>query len=180
MTRQTGFTLIELLTTMGVATILIAIAVPGMQSFKMNSRQNGSVNELVSGMRIARNTAITTNMRVTVCASKSGNNCDNASWDQGWIAFVDRDADRALDNDESILRSGSNVDGVTIKSSQFSNYFVFRPNGRVMYANTDQNSGQFLICDSRGSDHAKGIRLDLSGRPRTYDSSDGGFTLSCG
>ena len=66
MTSHKGFTLIELLTTMGVATILIAIAVPGMQSFKMNARQNGSVNELVSGMRVARNTAITTNSRVTV------------------------------------------------------------------------------------------------------------------
>jgi type IV fimbrial biogenesis protein FimT len=180
MTSHKGFTLIELLTTMGVATILIAIAVPGMHSFKMNARQNGSVNELVSGMRVARNTAITTNSRVTVCASKSGRSCDNAGWDKGWIAFVDRDADRALDNDESILRSGAAVDGVTIKSGQFSNFFVYRPNGRVMYTNTDQNSGQFLICDQRGSDHAKGIRLDLSGRPRVFDSYSGDFSLSCG
>jgi type IV fimbrial biogenesis protein FimT len=180
MLRQKGFTLIELLTTMGVATILIAVAVPGMQAFKQNSRQEGSVNELVSGMRVARNTAITMNSRVTVCASKSGSSCDNAGWNEGWIAFVDLDSDRALDNDESILRSGAAVEGITIKSGQFSTYFVYRPNGRVMLANVNQNSGQFVICDKRGSEHAKGIRLDLSGRARVFDTHSSGLSLSCG
>jgi type IV fimbrial biogenesis protein FimT len=180
MLRQKGFTLIELLTTMGVATILIAIAVPGMQAFKQNSRQSGSVNELVNGMRVARNTAITMNSRVTVCASKGGDACDNADWNDGWIAFVDLDSDRTLDNNESILRSGAAVDGVTIKSGQFSTYFVYRPDGRVMFANVNQNAGQFLICDERGSDYAKGIRLDLSGRPRVFDSYSAGLSLSCG
>jgi len=179
MTSQKGFTLIELMTTLGIATILIAVAVPGMQTFKMNSRQSGSVNELMSGMRIARNTAITANTRVTVCASSNGSACGNVAWDKGWIAFIDKDADRALDIDETIIRSGTAVDGISIKSGQFSNYFVYRPSGRVMFANINQNSGQFMICDERGNEHAKGIRLDLSGRPRVFDGSGGGFALSC-
>lgn len=179
MTRQKGFTLIEVLTTLGVATILIAVAVPGMQAFKMNTRQTGSVNELVSGMRVARNTAITTNSRVTVCASNDGANCGNVAWDEGWIAFVDRDADRTLDNNETIIRSGGGVEGVTISSGQFASYFVYRPNGRVMYANVNQNSGQFVFCDERGSDHARGISVDLSGRPRYLDASTGGVQLNC-
>lgn len=179
MNCEKGFTLIELLTTMAVATILIAVAIPGLQSFQMNSRQSASVNELLNGMRVARNTAITTNTRVTVCASEDGNACENVGWDKGWIAFVDRDQDRALDNDETVIRAGTEVDGVTIKSSQFSNFFVYRPNGRVMSANLNQNNGQLMFCDKRGSEHAKGIRLDLSGRPRVYDSYSGGFSLTC-
>lgn len=180
MTTEKGFTLIELLTALGVATILIAVAIPGMQQFQMNSRQSGSANDLMNGMRIARNTAITTNTRVTVCASENGSACQNVSWDRGWIAFVDDDADRVLDNNETILRSGTPADGVTIMSGQFSTFFVYRPNGRVMFTSVAQNSGQFMICDDRGSEHAKGIRLDLSGRPRVYDADDGGFALSCG
>lgn len=179
MRRQTGFTLIELLTAMAVATILIAAAVPGIQSFQMNARQSGSVNELVNGMRIARNTAITTNTRVTVCASTNGESCGNAGWEDGWIAFVDRDGDRALDNDETIIRAGSEVQGVTIKSGQFADFFVYRPNGRVMFTNVNQNNGVFMICDERGSEYAKGIRLDLSGRPRVVDRDSGGVSLSC-
>ena len=111
MTSEKGFTLIELLTTMAVGTILIAVAIPGIQSFQMNSQQTGSVNELVNGMRVARNTAITTNTRVTMCASSSGSACENVSWEKGWIAFVDRDADRSLDNGERIIRTGAEVDG---------------------------------------------------------------------
>jgi type IV fimbrial biogenesis protein FimT len=179
MNRENGFTLIELMTSLAVAAILIAVAVPGMQSFQMNSRQSASVNELLNGMRMARNTAITTNTRVTVCASENGNACENVGWDKGWIAFVDRDQDRALDNDETVIRTGTDVEGVSIKSSQFGNFFVYRPNGRVMSANVNQNNGQLMFCDERGSEHAKGIRLDLSGRPRVYDSHSGGFSLSC-
>lgn len=180
MFRQKGFTLIELLTTLGIAAILLSVAVPGMQRFKMNSRQTNSINAMVSSMRIARNTAITDNSRVTVCASRNGSSCQAVPWNDGWIAFVDRDADRVLDVDETIVRSGSAIDGVTIKSSQFQDYFVFRPNGRVMSATVSQNSGQFTICDQRGSDFSKGIMVDLSGRPRMVDShSGGGFTLTC-
>ena len=179
MTRQNGFTLIELLTAMAVATILIAFAIPGIQSFQMNARQSGTVNELVNGMRIARNTAITTNTRVTVCASSNGASCSSVGWNKGWIAFVDRDGDRSLDNDETILRAGAEVEGVSIKSGQFSDFFVYRPNGRVMFTNVNQNNGVFMICDERGSDYAKGIRLDLSGRPRVVDSYSGGISLSC-
>ncbi|MDH4073908.1 MAG: GspH/FimT family protein, partial [Gammaproteobacteria bacterium] len=125
-------------------------------------------------------TAITTNSRVTVCASASGDRCENVSWNQGWIAFTDRDADRALDNDETIIRAGGKTETVTISSGEFGNVFVYRPNGRVMAANVAQNSGQFSICDERGADYAKGIRVDLSGRPFVYDSHSGGYSLSCG
>ena len=180
MKTENGFTLIELLTAMGVATILIAVAIPGMQAFQQNARQSSSATDLVNGMRIARNTAITTNTRVTVCASANGNGCENTSWNNGWIAFIDLDADRVLDNNETMIRSGAPADGVNIQSGQFSTFFVYRPNGRVMFANVAQNSGQFMICDDRGSDHAKGIRVDLSGRPRIYDADSGGLPLSCG
>ncbi len=180
MTNAKGFTLIELLTALGVATILIAVAIPGMQQFQMNARQSGSVNDLLNGMRMARNTAITTNTRVTVCASSSGNRCENVAWDRGWIAFVDDDADRSLDNNETVIRSGSETDGIDIRSGQFSTFLVYRPNGRVMFTNVGENAGQFMICDERGSKYAKGIRLDLSGRPRVFDAESGGFSLSCG
>ena len=179
MTRQDGFTLIELLTTLGIATILVAVAIPGMQNFQMNSRQSASVNGLLNGMRVARNTAITTNSRVTVCASASGDRCENVSWNMGWIAFTDRDADRALDNDETVIRAAGKVDAVDISSGQFGSFFVYRPDGRVMAASVAQNNGQFTICDERGTEHAKGIRLDLSGRPFVYDGYTGGFPLSC-
>jgi Tfp pilus assembly protein FimT len=152
---------------------------PGMQSFRMNSRQTGKVNELISIMHLARNTAVTVNSRVTVCSSNNGNNCEAVPWDKGWIAFVDEDSDQNVDDDETVLRVGAAVDGVTISSGQFPNFLMYRPSGRVMKNALNQNSGQFTVCDKRGSQHAKAIMLDLSGRPRVVDNESYGISLSC-
>ena len=180
MQKQKGFTLIELMTTLGVATILLSIAVPGIQQFKMNARQTNSINDFVSVMRLARNTAITNNMRVTVCATSDGSACASVSWNSGLIAFVDRDADRVRDVNEPVIRSVAAMDNIDITSAEFANYFVFRPNGRVMSSTVNQNSGQFTVCDERGSTHSKAIMIELSGRPKTVGGhSDGGPTYSC-
>lgn len=173
MSNEKGFTLIELMTTLGIVTILAAVAIPNLQSFTMNSRQTGGINDIVMGMRAARNTAITTNSRVTMCASKSGTNCEATEWNQGWIVFVDTDADQTVDAGESIIRSGGSNETLTIKSGQFGNFLVYRPNGRVMNANVAQNSGTFSICDDRGTAYAKSIMLDLSGRARAIDKNVG-------
>ena len=87
MTREDGFTLIELLTAIGLAALLLSMAVPALDSFTRNARQTGAVNDFVSSMHIARSTAVTTNARVTICASDSGNVCEAVAWNQGWIVF---------------------------------------------------------------------------------------------
>ena len=179
MRRQKGFTLIELLTTIGIAALLISMAVPSMQTFSQNSRQTTAVNDLVSGMHLARNTAITTNTRVTICPSSNASSCQSVTWDKGFIAFVDRDSDQTVDADETIIRTGSAVETMTISSGQYSNYLMYRPNGRAMQATVGQTTGQFSACDQRGSAHAKMIQIDLSGRPRVLDAKADGISVSC-
>lgn len=177
--RQKGYSLIELMTTIAVASILITVALPGMQNFRMNSRMTGAINELVSTIHLARNTAITTNARVTVCASSNGDTCESVAWDKGWIAFVDRDSDQFVDDDETVLRSGSEADGLAISSAQYPTFLVYRPNGRAMKNTVSENSGQFTFCDRRGEGYAKAIVVDLSGRPRTADKETPGVSLDC-
>jgi type IV fimbrial biogenesis protein FimT len=179
MTRQNGFTLIELMITIGIGAILATMAVPGLKSFTLNSRQTAGINELVSGMHLARNTAITMNARVTMCPSSNEQSCEAVSWDKGWIAFVDKNSDQLVNADDTIIRAASSVTGLTISSGTFSDYLMYRPNGRVMRATTGQNSGQFTSCDHRGAEHAKAIALDLSGRPRVSNSYSDGMSLSC-
>ncbi len=179
MLRQKGYSLIELMTTIAVASILITVALPGMQSFRLNSNMTGQVNELISAIHLARNTAITTNTRVTLCASSNGDNCNTAGWDDGWIAFVDRDSDQFVDDDETVLRVGSESDNMSIWSSQYPSFLMFRPNGRAMKNTVSENSGRFTYCDRRGAGHAKAVIVDLSGRPRVADKDTPGVSLNC-
>ena len=175
-----GFTLIELMIAVALTALLLGLAVPALDMFTTNARQTGAINDFVSSMHIARSTAVTTNFRTTVCASESGINCEPVDWDRGWIVFNDRDADQAVDNDENIVASSNGIDGLSIQSGEFGQFLMYRPNGRVMTTSAAGNAGQFTVCDNRGSDYAKVLIVDLSGRPRLSKQLADGSSPSCG
>ncbi len=174
-----GFTLIELMIAVGLTALLLSMAVPAVQMFTNNARQTGAINDFVASMHIARSTAVTTNTRVTACASAGGSNCEAVSWNDGWIVFRDRDSDQVVDADETIVSSSEGIEGLLIQSSQFGRFIMYRPNGRVMNASVNGNSGQFTVCDDRGASHAKVMIIDLSGRPRLSLYQADGSTPSC-
>jgi len=167
------------MTTIGVGAILVSLAVPGMRALTLNSAHRNSVNELVAGMHLARNTAITTNTRVTLCASSNGSNCEAVSWQQGWIAFADLNSNQQVDGTETVIRTAGAHDGLSIRSTEFPRFMVYRPNGRLMNGATATNVGDFTICDDRGAAHAKVISVQLSGRPQVAEKTSSGLSPSC-
>jgi len=177
--EQNGFTLIELMVAIGLSAILLSMAVPALSQFTNNAKQTGAINDFVSSMHIARSTAVTTNARVTVCASSGGNWCEAVSWDQGWIAFSDRNSNLAIDGSDRIIASSAGVVGLSIRSAEFDQALQYRPNGRVINSTATGNSGQFTVCDSRGEAHAKIIIIDLSGRPRVSKLRADGTIPDC-
>lgn len=179
MFRERGFTLIELMTILAVAAVLLTVATPALQQFTNNSRQTGGVNDFISSMHIARNTAITTNARVTMCASAGGASCEVVAWNAGWIVFTDRNSNRLVDAGEKIIGTASGISGLDIQSGEFPSYLVYRPTGRAMTVSVTGNVGQFTICDGRGASHAKAVIMDLSGRPRVSKYSMSGTPLTC-
>jgi len=174
-----GFTLIELMIAVGLTALLLSMAIPALDSFTTNARQTSAINDFVSSMHVARSTAVTTNFRVTVCASSGGNNCEAVSWDQGWIVFGDRDSDQSVDGDEVISAASDGIEGLSIQSGEFGQFLMYRPNGRVMNSSINGNSGQFTVCDDRGDDYAKVLIFDLSGRPRLSKQLADGSSPSC-
>lgn len=179
MQRESGFTLIELMIAVGLSALLLSMAVPSLNQFTTNAKQTAAINDFVASMHVARSTAITTNFRVTVCASAGGANCEAVSWDQGWIVFADRDSDQVVDGDEVIAAASSGIEGVSIQSGEFGQFMMYRPNGRAMNASVNGNSGQFTVCDHRGSDYVKVLIIDLSGRPRLSKYLADGSTPTC-
>ena len=179
MKRDSGFTLIELMFVLAVAAILLSVAVPALQMFTMNSKQTGAINDFVSSMHLARNTAITTNARVTMCASSNGASCEAVSWDSGWILFRDANSNQTVDGTDAIIGTGSPSDGPTIASAQYGRFLMYRPNGRVMSANVGTNTGEFTVCDSRGADHSKVVIVALSGRPKLSKTTANGTAPTC-
>jgi len=179
MRRDSGFTLIELMIAVALVAILLATAVPALDDFTNDARQTGAINDFISSIHIARNTAITTNSRVTMCASASGANCEAASWDSGWIVFADLNSNGSLDAGETIASASAAVDDLNIQSGEFPAALMYRPNGRAMTNALTGNSGEFTVCDFRGAEHAKVILVELSGRPRMSETKANGTSPSC-
>lgn len=179
MQSERGFTLVELMTILAVVGVLLTVATPALQQFSNNSRQTGAVNDFISSMHIARNTAITTNARVTMCASAGGTACELVAWNQGWIVFTDQNSNRLVDGADSIVGTSSGINGLAIQSGQFPSFLAYRPTGRAMTVSVTGNAGQFTICDKRGANHAKAVIVDLSGRPQNSEYAMGGGALSC-
>lgn len=161
-----GFTLAELLISMAVGAILLSVGVPSYTSFVQNSRQVTAANELLASMHLARDLAITRNVRVTLCPSSNGLACEAAGWDAGWIVFPDPDDSRTVGADETIERAVIGVPAPSLTSGEFADFVVYRPNGRAMADTVADNSGEFTICDRRGAAHARVVAIDFSGRPQ--------------
>ena len=180
-TNQRGYTLVELMVSIGVLTILGAVALPGMESIMLNNSRVSLTNEFVNSLHVARSEAATRNQRVTMCASSNGTSCGNSSaWKNGWIVFNDVDLSGAPGGaDELIIKHVQSDGEIDIVPNTFSNSITYRPNGRAMAATIAENSGEFTFCDRRGAEHARVLVVGGNGRPQLSESSADGSEPEC-
>ena len=176
--NDSGFTLLEAMVTLAVAGILAIVAVPGMTNVYLDNRRTTIVNDFFSTVQIARSAAITRNQRVAVCAAAVPTTC-GGSWHQGVLVFQDTDRDAQLDTGEPVLHTIGAMDGMSITSTVFPTFLVYRPNGRAMVNNIRQNTGDIEICDHRGSTQSRVVIVDTSGRPRISKVDSAGVVPSC-
>ncbi len=166
MPEQRGFTLIELLVTITVLAILLGVGVPGLRDFVLNNRQVSAVNEMVASLQYARTEAISRNRNVSLCPSSNGTSCSGSEWAVGWIVFGDQDGDGSVDAGDTVLRRVEALNRIDfVSDGGITNAVVYRRNGR------STATGNFTMCDVRGSSHGKVVVMDLSGRPRVQKLS---------
>jgi type IV fimbrial biogenesis protein FimT len=176
---QAGFSLLELVVTIGIGAILLSVGVPSLTAMSKNANIVTASNDFLMDLHYARDLAVTRNQRVMLCPSTSGLACDSVDWTTGWVVFVDNDRDQSVDADEPIERAGEELSGLSLDSGQFANSITFRPNGRAMGDAVTTSVGAFLMCDDRGSDHARGIIVDYGGRPRVTHLASIGAVAVC-
>jgi len=97
--RETGFTLVELMITLVVVGILLAAALPQLETFTKNNRLASQTNDLVAAIQLARTEAVKRGVNTVVCASTDQASCsgNNADWVSGWLVFSDFDLDDTVD-----------------------------------------------------------------------------------
>jgi type IV fimbrial biogenesis protein FimT len=177
--RQRGFTLGETLASLAVVGLGLALATPGLKALSGSNRQAASVNQLVATMHLARSEAITRNARVTVCASSDGEVCDSTSWDKGWIAFLDANADQDRDATEQILEQVPALAGLQVRSAEFERAFSYRPNGRAVGNGPDDMTGSFSFCEPGADQATRVVIVRANGLPALVEAGAAGSAARC-
>jgi type IV fimbrial biogenesis protein FimT len=187
LTLQKGFSLVEAMVTLAVAAIVLSIGVPSFQNYIQNSRQVTGVNDLATALQLARSTAITRRVQVTVCKSSDGATCSTGSgsgdWSQGWMIFTNPNDDSTLDPGEELLRVHGALPRNTtfIGNTNVVNRISFSAQGLSRGSN-----GTLTNCDARGASHANALVISVAGQVRRAidNNSDGivdveGVNVTC-
>lgn len=163
-----GVTLVELISTVAIISILAATGLPYLQGTVQNNKMVAKNNELLAALNFTRSAAITQGTSATFCKrNTAGTDCDNsASWNAGWIVFDDKNNDYNIDSGEPIFN--------VYRSLTHDLQLDFGKN-RVIYNNQGFSpgyNGTFLLCDSRGDSHKRGIKISATGRTRSVDHTE--------
>lgn len=163
--RSGGFSLLELITTIAVAAILAALAIPSFTSVINNSRLTAGSNALVAAMHHARSEAVRRNARVTVCPSINGNTCAVSGDWQNWITLVTTGGE--------VLRTHGVKAPVQLSSAI--QRVDFRPDGLARDAAGNLLAGDFTACipTTRPEENQRVVNV-ASGSRLSTDSVNGG------
>lgn len=140
---QTGFTLLELMITIGIAGVLLAIAVPALGTFINGSRISGSSRDFVVDFALARNEAVLRATPVSVCTSSDLATCTGSAWSSGRIIFVDGNGNGAVDGGDAIVSVTRPLNSALTTSATgvaAANVVTYSPVGRLT------GVGQISVC----------------------------------
>ena len=163
-----GFTLIELMIVMAIFALILSFGIPQYNTLVMNGRISSKTNELQGLLQLARSEAVTNRVQTLVCGSTDQTNCNTNNWEQGVIAFRNRDGNGIAAADELIRVIPAATDAITIRG----------PNGSLRYLTDGTMTGSqtIRICDSRGVNSSRQVFINTSGQSRThqgnYDDND--------
>ena len=152
MNQQAGFTLTELIITIAIAAIVVAWGIPGYRVLVINNRAVVDTNDFMASLNQARAEAIKRGVgwRVAMCPGTAAG-CSGAAWGNGWIVFVDADA-----NNDKILNETTDNNGQWDSGEQILQIHGTLNTGNTLTSNLTDNSTAYLSFQSDGSSRIKG------------------------
>lgn len=185
MKKSPGFTLIELLFVILITCLLSFMAAGMWSSLKLRMEARSVIATLANSLYLARNTAISTQMPVTVCGSRNATVCDG-QWQSGVLVFSDVNGQESPSASAKILGFYPTVSPTSViawRGFGSKTHVRFDRMGR-----TSASNGGFVYCPGNKDVHyARQVIINRGGRVRFSADRDGdgmhedasGNTLRC-
>jgi len=165
-----GFTLTEILATLAVASILMAGALPAVNSVGTLMTLSSTSNGFLSQLHLARSEAIKRSSRVVICKSADGMWCSAAGgWEQGSIVFHDLNNNGLREESELLIQRGEPLpSGFRLAGNQnVARYISFNPLGMTQLTTGGFQAGTLTLCSlSMERVPARQVVISAVGRPR--------------
>jgi type IV fimbrial biogenesis protein FimT len=164
----------ELLTACAVVVIVSTVALPSYRTIIRNAWLTTQIYEFNAALNFACSEAVKRGMSVTVCPSADQASCTSSTQcEQGWIVFVDADADHSVsttDAREVMLRAnGALTTGYTLcgTSGALDSFVTMNSKGHL------SASGEFVLCENGAIDPSRAILVNAVGRITIATDDDG-------
>ena len=160
--RSRGFTATELLVALGIAAVLMSLAVPGFASLARSAGLSSAANELLAALHQARSSAVLRGLPVAVCLTADDRTClavPGASG-TGWLVFVP-DGAAAVARPAVIgeVLNRFHLPGrLTVSAS--------RPTVTFWPVTRAGSTSTFDLCDVAARGAGRSIVVSQTGRPR--------------
>ena len=165
-----GLTLIELVSVMAITAILAASGTPIFMHLIARYKANSVSTTIYQQLQFARNTAMNSGNKVTLCGSEKGNRCTNRSI-RKILVFKDEDNNHHLDKTDLALQAidlDLKAQQVQLRAALNRSYIEFDGNGRA------RQSGSFIYCSkSKDARNSRRVVISLSGRTYLARDKDG-------
>lgn len=173
--RNRGFTLVESLATLTLCSVVLATGVPAFSEMLATNSIRSEVNSLVAHLQLARSEAVKTGHRAVLCPSSDGERCQGTSdWGNGYMVFVDENADRSRDANERVIRFREITKNSLKIDAGLRKTVTYQATGWAPGSNLT-----IAVCDAADRVEPRAVVVSMTGRPRVSDVDPDGAPLQC-
>lgn len=177
--QHRGFTLLEVLAALTIAALLLTWALPWLNNWVLQHRLATATNGLAAAFALARQTAISHQRPVALCAGVPPKCHDAAQWNwaAGWLMFFDDNRNGLPDDDAPVLHTAAELprDVMAFANGPLRKAVIFTPLGVAQQADGAFSAGRIRLCVRAPIvNNVRDLVLAKSGRLRLEESDRDG------